>query len=55
MGQPCNGLYDVLGNLLLAPCSTKALFLPQQHLQGPTTPQTQQFKWSRAKDGSVGE
>lgn len=31
MGQPYDGVYDVLGNLLLTPCSAPALFLPPQH------------------------
>lgn len=31
MGQPYDGVYDVLGNFLLTPCSAPALFLPPQH------------------------
>ena len=51
MGQPCDGVYDVLGNLVLTPRSAPALFLPPQHSYRPTRPEMQQSGWSRDNDG----
>lgn len=52
MGQLYDGVYDVLANLLLTPCSIQTFFLPPHHLGRPTRPNggdTKTKPWLRSK------